>query len=111
MQDALDVVGVVVLGAVGIRDCADPEVASYITHVRSDEHIVPLTHSNAENVGVVRLDGNEIGSNDLQSVVVNREVEVSVGSTVDYAEQVDITFLHGRLKSCSTIGASISTID
>lgn len=47
MDDALDVIGIVVVAAESIRDCSEPEVAGDGAHVGLDDDVVTLTHADA----------------------------------------------------------------
>lgn len=46
------------------------------------------THSNAENVGSVRRNGDQVHSNNSHRVVVNHETEVRVDSSIDNSHSV-----------------------
>lgn len=46
--------------------------------IRVDDHVIPLSNAQEDPIGVVWLDGDEIGSDDLKRVIVQGHHEVVV---------------------------------
>lgn len=90
-DDALDVEGVLVGRAGELRDGAQPVVVSGL--VGTNDDIVALADTDGDAGGVVRVNGDEIGRDDLQGVVVNHELPHGVDGTVDQAHAVGLSSL------------------
>ena len=62
-----------------------------------DDDTVALTDADGKTVGVERFNGDEVGRDNLEHVIVDGEVVVEVCAAVDDANQVLLTGLEGSL--------------
>lgn len=84
---------------------AEPVVAR--GGVGLDDDVVALGDGDLHDLGLVRLDGDQVGTDDGELVAVDGELKVGVGSDVDHADQVLLAGLKDHLKllaAADTVG-------
>lgn len=106
---SLDVVGVVVVTAFCLWDCAHPVVASCLRGINNN--IVSLTHSDAENCSVIGYDGNKVHCNDSHGVIVYHKFEVSVDGAINQSDAVRLSFSKGHVETGSKITINVCAVD
>lgn len=88
MNDALDIVGVVVVRAGRLRNSTEPEVRRNGSLISGDNNVVALAHGNVQNRGLVRLDWDEVHGDDSERMVIDHELEVGIDGGIDKAQSV-----------------------
>lgn len=73
--------------------CAKPVVTDSLVGVNND--VVALTDVDIDRIGGVRLDGNEVGGDDREIVIINRHMEVVVDAGVDQTQTMLLSLLDG----------------
>lgn len=73
--------------------CAEPEFPVRARLVGGDDDAVALTDTDVKGIGIERFDWHEVGRNNLQHVLVDREVKVKISTAVDDSDKIFLALL------------------
>lgn len=89
MHDSFDIVSRAIdCAAEGIRHSSKPEVTGDRLLIGCEDYVVSLTRTEANDIGFVRKSRNEVGSDDLEGMVIDGEVEEGVDRWIDKSKAV-----------------------
>lgn len=107
VNDALDIVGVVVVRAGRLRNSTEPEVRRNGSLISGDNNVVALAHGNVQNRGLVGLDGDEVHGDDSERMVIDHELEVGIDGGIDKTQSVACSLGKAGLPALTSDGTGV----